>query len=367
MSVYSITKSLWHTEKIKALQEKKTISPTMIQVDLEAYCNDNCSFCSYRKEDGYNTAMLKLIDGKPNTENKPIGKPSADSRIPEIFAEELPRQMVEADIKAIEITGGGEPTLWPAFDNLVRALGSAEREIGLVTNGSNLSGERIELISKFCLWVRFSMDSAIPETHRKIHRTANEDFDRRLQNLTKLGLIKNPNLVLGISFIVTPENFNEISEAARVYSEIKGVNHIRFSWMYDKEGHAGLSQSRIEDVKIKLRQAKRLFEREDFKVIYEEGRIDLYSKPNDDFDTCFMQRFVWAIGADCLVYPCCIMKYHPNFAFGDIRNQTLKQMIDTSKKFMDDLDPKNCFPCWLRNRNISIGNAVEKPLHHNFI
>ena len=310
--------------------------------------------------------MLKLINGSPETENKPIGKPSAESRIPSLFASELPKQMVEAGIKAIEITGGGEPTLWPDLDDLIRNLGTAEREIGLVTNGSNLSGERLELIAQNCLWVRFSMDSAMPGTHQKIHRTANEDFERRLQNVKKLGLIKNPNLTLGISFIITPENFHEMSDASRLFSEIKGVNHIRFSWMYDREGHAGLTESRIDGLKQQLRTLQRVFDREDFHVFFQENRIDQYTGANE-FDTCYYQRFVWAIGADCKVYPCCIMKYHPNFAYGDIRNQTLKELVDKSSKFMDELNPAGCFPCWLKDRNKSIESAVKPPMHHNFI
>ncbi len=82
---YSVSKALYHTDKIKALQQGQQITPTEIQVDLEAYCNDNCSFCSYRKEDGYNNRMLELINSKPGTayhDDRPVGKPSPESRIP---------------------------------------------------------------------------------------------------------------------------------------------------------------------------------------------------------------------------------------------------------------------------------------------
>ena len=120
---YSQSKAIYHTDKVKLLQQNKQITPNMIQVDLEAYCNDNCSFCSYRKEDGYNNTMLELIEANPGDEyhqNRPIGRPNPDSRIPLEFAKKLPLQMVEAGIPAIELTGGGEPTLWPAFDELLR-------------------------------------------------------------------------------------------------------------------------------------------------------------------------------------------------------------------------------------------------------
>jgi molybdenum cofactor biosynthesis enzyme MoaA len=366
---YSTSKAVYHTDKIKALQEGRQIVPTEIQVDLEAYCNDNCSFCSYRKEDGYNNTMLNLIEGEPSNKSKPIGRPSPDSRIPLEFADTLPEQMVEANIPAIEITGGGEPTLWPSFDTLLSNLGKARRQVGLVTNGSNLSESRITLVGKTCTWVRISMDASNQETHKAIHRTGNEDFERRIENITKIAAAKQKDLVLGISFIITPQNVMDIHESAKLYSTIQGVNHLRFSWMYDREGHAGLTYKQIESVKKSLDLYQEEYDRDDFKIFYEKDRIDTYTKPNDDFKKCYYQRFVWAIGADCNVYPCCIMKYHPDFAYANIREQTLAEIVNdiNTCQMMDGLVPAGCFPCWLRNRNKAIAKAVEKPIHHNFI
>jgi len=233
---YGTSKAVYHTEKIKMLQEGRQITPTEIQLDLEAYCNDNCTFCSYRKEDGYNNIMLKLIKGKPSSDAKPIGKPSPESRIPPEFADKLPQQMVDAGIPAVELTGGGEPTLWPAFDRLVKNLQSSRREIGLVTNGSNLSEDRIKLLAKACTWIRFSMDSSNKHTHQAIHKTAIKDFDRRIENIKKLAEIKHKDLVLGISFIITPQNVENIEDSIELYSRMVGVNNLRFSWMYDMGG-----------------------------------------------------------------------------------------------------------------------------------
>ncbi len=369
---YGTSKAVFHTDKIKMLQEGRQITPTEIQIDLEGFCNDNCSFCSYRKEDGYNNSMLKLIGAEPGKEyheRKPIGKPSPEGRIPVEFADEIPKQMVDANIPAIEITGGGEPTLWPAFDRLVQNLQSAKREIGLVTNGSNLSDERIELLAKACTWIRVSMDSSNEVTHMQVHRTANRDFNRRFENIKKIAEKKKKSLILGISFIITPENIEDIPEAIDLWSHISGVNHLRFSWMYDMGGHAGLSDRRIKETKEILDEAIPKHQREDFHIFYEKNRLESYTQPNTDFKTCYIQRFVWAIGADCKVYPCCIMKYHPDFAYADIREMTLAQIVNdmSTMQMMDSLVPKACFPCWLRSRNKAIANAVERPMHHNFI
>jgi len=196
------------------------------------------------------------------------------------------------------------------------------------------------------------------------------DFERRLNNIKKLGKKKKgKNPVLGISFIITPENIHEIGKSAVLYSSIKGLNHLRFSWMYDREGHAGLTEKQIESVKVEIDELIRVINNKKFHIFYEKDRIDLYSKPNDDFDTCYYQRFVWAIGADCLVYPCCIMKYHPEYAYADIRKMSLSKIVNNfiTVTSMNSLEPAKCFPCWLRNRNKAIGKAVEEPMHANFI
>lgn len=369
MKEYSQSKALYHLDRLKELQANRPISPTMIQVDLEAYCNDNCSFCSYRKEDAYNNSMLSLIDAKPGKEyheDKPIGKPTSQSSWPKEMAEKLPIQMVEARIPAIEITGGGESTLWPYLDELLYNLGKWDRDVALVTNGSNLSDKRIDLICKYCLWVRISMDSSNPMVHKKIHRTSNYDFERRIENIKKLVRYKPPKLVLGISFIINHDNYDDIEASAKYYHRL-GVDNIRFSWMYDSSGNSGLTQEQIDNAKSLLSKLQSKLNNDTFGIHYDSDRVDLYTRPNTDFDTCHFQRFVWAIGADMKIYPCCIMKYHPDYAFGSLKEHTLKQLVDKMDNSMTNLLPKQCMPCWLRNKNKAIDNAVKEPLHHNFI
>src|SRR3990167_9443625 len=136
--------------------------------------------------------------------------------------------MVEAGIPAIEITGGGEPFLHPKITEFIRLCGEAKRDIGIVTNGSLLNDERIELIKQYATWIRISMDSSNPDTHKIIHGTPGSDFERILNNIKKLLENKRDDLILGISFIITPENLDDVENSARLYASLK-VNHIRFS------------------------------------------------------------------------------------------------------------------------------------------
>jgi len=80
-----------------------------------------------------------------------------------------------------------------------------------------------------------------------------------------------------------------------------------------------------------------------------------------------MQDFVWALGADCKVYPCCIQKYQKGWEYGDIRETTLKEMITKAFGFRRELDVTKCPPCWMRDRNKSMISAIKRPKHAEFI
>ena len=138
--------------------------------------------------------------------------------------------------------------------------------------------------------------------------------------------------------------------------------------MYDRQGSAGLKPHDITEAKVMLDWNIGELNTDKFHIFYEKDRIDQYTEPNK-FDTCFYQRFVWAIGADQKVYPCCIMKYHPDYAYASIKENTLKEIVESRETdlAMTELDVSKCYPCWLRNRNKAIASAVEKPIHHNFI
>lgn len=365
---YSTSKAVYHVDKIKQLQDSKPISPLTIQVDLEAYCNDNCRFCAYREELGYNDDMLSLLKIDKNNTNrnvfKPLGVMNENSGLSKEIALSIPRQMHDANIPAIEITGGGEPTLYRYFDSFLDNLMLYKREIGLVTNCSQLNDDRINKITSYnkFVWLRTSFDASDKETHRKVHRTPNYDFNRRVDMLKKLIDNNKNGIEVGISFIINPDNFHDLEQTAKLFKSL-GANHLRYSWQYDKSGNAELPDKLVEKIKQDIARIKQDYTTDSFRIYAEISRIDTYNKPNTDFNHCFMKDFVWAIGANSLVYPCCIMKYIPNWHFADLHNNTLLDMVNMNRS----VNVIDCHPCWLRDRNKSIASAVIKPKHGNFI
>jgi len=161
-----------------------------------------------------------------------------------------------------------------------------------------------------------------------------------------------------------------ILKATEFWKE-KAVNNIRFSFEYEPSGTAKLTPEQISSAMEQLAEAKKLQDGK-FKVFGQIGRLDVYNRSNNDFTYCGYMMFSWNIGADLKCYPCCIQIYYDEYAFGDLKKQSLHEIIygEGRKKYIEKFNVKRCNPCWLREKNITIETllAPKKRLGHiNFV
>lgn len=106
--------------------------PLSLQVALTERCNLNCSFCSVvNREKKYEFSQQELIDAT--------------------------MAFVNLGVKTVEITGGGEPTLYEGFEWYVDFCDSLGLKVGLITNGTLLHKVNKEILDKLA-WLRISMN-----------------------------------------------------------------------------------------------------------------------------------------------------------------------------------------------------------------
>ena len=366
--VYSPMKAIYWLEDIERIRNGELIPPKFIQLHPEAWCPHRCEYCAYRysgwDKHGMQFFKPEWAGEKPDlSRRKPVGRlvPGV-SGLPKEIALRLPREMHEEGIEAIEITGSGEPLVYPYLLELLRQCSKWLEDIAIVTNGQFFTSQVADAVGHLT-WLRFSIDACRRETYREIHGV--DCFDRVIENL-RMAIDRFPDTHIGVSFIVTRKNFREVAEAARFYREL-GVRNIRFSFEYEPTGTARLRKCEIEEVREQLEDAKRL-QNSRFRVFGQVERLDSYSRPNTDFTFCGYQHFVWNVGYDAKCYPCCIQIYHPEFAFGDLRRQSLHEIIygEGRRRFLERFDVTKCHPCWLRDRNKFIETllAPERRLGH---
>jgi MoaA/NifB/PqqE/SkfB family radical SAM enzyme len=333
-NVYSTLKLFSHPDVVRKINNKEHVSPILIQFMPQNLCPHDCEFCSYRRRGNKNNEMF---DDK---ESIPLEKTL-----------EIINDAKAMGVKAFEITGGGEPTAYKFFREMIQSLVDNDLDIGIVSNGVGLKEEYIKIMSKKLLWSRISIDAGSKEDYCRIRRCPESHWDRAwsaVENLAKFGSHKE--FVLGAGFVVTPDNYQNIVEGVRLMKE-HGAHNVRISAAFTEKyldyyslgqiGGVGAVVRRASDL---AKEAKSLFEDKNFKVynLFDE-RISNMSVGVQDYDFCVAKEVVCVIGGDQKVYTCCSLAFNKKGFVGDISNMSFKEMWNSDKtvSFFSKHNPKN--------------------------
>ena len=136
-------------------------------------CNLNCSYCSVSKRKKHEQLDIGTIKN-------------------------YIKKLIPRGLKAVIITGGGEPTIHPDWDELVSHLRMYNLKFGLITNGIDLWKRNLEIFD----WIRISVNYS---AYNKLMQSA---FQRPYQ-------LKH-NCTMGLSLIYTGDN-KEFSVSALLH------------------------------------------------------------------------------------------------------------------------------------------------------
>lgn len=253
---------LWQSKKGRAPE----FAPISINLDLTTACNFQCPHCI--DMDIINTGkMLDLA-----------------------YIKALLADWGKKGLKSVILIGGGEPTLYPYFGEVVRFLKRMAFRVGIVSNGTMLKKieEVLQILGKKD-WLRFSLDAGTDETFQKLHRP------RVQANLTEImaGVRrirqKNHDLQIGYSFLIIGrgrkaggvkliENIKEIVPAAKLAKE-NGFSYLSLKPFISPEGERAtvIPPADLEKIKAEIREAKKL-EDENFKVVESINLLCFYDK-----------------------------------------------------------------------------------------
>lgn len=128
-------------------------------------CNLNCYYCnqSYLRE-------------------------GISAELPTELIVETLTEMVDMGLREVRLSGGGEPTLHPAFSSIVERMGAHGVSLqNLTTNGVLLNGPRIDaLLSMPWEGVLFSMNAVVAADWSRVTGSREEGFDSVLGNISYL-------------------------------------------------------------------------------------------------------------------------------------------------------------------------------------
>ena len=270
---------------------KSLLAPISINLDLTTACNFRCGHC-------IDQAILN------RGVNYDYGKLVASLE-----------SMIKYGLRSVILIGGGEPTIYPKFREVVRFLKERSIQLAIVSNGSrnNVICEVAECFSDKD-WVRFSLDAGSNKTFIKMHRPRRAITLEEICGWVPLIREKNPNLSVGFSFVIVWErvgyeseneivpNIEEIVMATELARQYK-FNYISIKPFLTRrpEGSEIMDTAAVEDfnctiarIREAVKEAK-TYETEDFRVIESTNLRALEQNIWHDFTcqppVCHMQVF----------------------------------------------------------------------------
>ena len=124
----SIAKLLYHATRLQ-----HPLYPITLHLALTDACNLDCVFCSVKNR----------------------GRQSLSTQ--QIF--EVVSHPIFGQLAGVELTGGGEPTLHPEIEPIIRILSSRQLRLGLITNGTMLARRLQPETMALLTWIRVSLNS----------------------------------------------------------------------------------------------------------------------------------------------------------------------------------------------------------------
>ncbi len=297
---YDKLKLLLHKEKVQSIMDVYSgikrydnLPPISVELHLTDNCNLCCPWCTDRDLHGAG-AMFSLEK-----------------------VCELMRTFGQAGT-GVTLEGGGEPTIYPQFKEVVNYGYQNNVHLGLITNGTvDIS----EVINRF-KWVRISLDSSNKKEY--IQEKGKDFFDRVIANLKKYQPIRDTKkCFLGIGYVLTKRNYHDIENIVQLLDSL-GVDYI---YMRPVEEAPNIVPDREELYDLRKKMLR----------LTENRRIKFKLVINDrlEYDNaglpCVAHSLTSIIHANGDVV-CCEKRRHDHINLGNIYDKTFLEIWESEEK-----------------------------------
>jgi len=351
-TAYSSLKIFHHPDIVAKLKRGEHQPPIHVQIVPTNRCNQNCKGCAYR------------MDGYDSSEDF-----HARDEIPWSKLHEIVNDCKMMGVKAIEVTGGGEPTIHPQFLDFCSHILDSGIDLGVVTNGVKWSDEHTKLLRR-AHWVRFSLDAGTPETYASWRGSRPEVYTMVREHIQSLSKLKqrHSKLLIGVGFVVSSENWQEVVRAAQAARD-DGAHNFRISALFQPEDYEYFREwhSRARDL---CQQAEKMAQPGFHVFNLFNRRIQDTIQRNPEYSFCSYSHVTTYLGADQNAYTCCCNAYNKRGLLGSFRESSFRQLWDDNsvRIKLASIDARKCPRCMYRDKNITINYATHNdPQHVNFI
>lgn len=329
-SYFASYKIFQHMDKLALLQSSPNeVGPITVEFHPTNRCNHCCPVCTFN--------IPEHKDG--------IGKAIFNTKL----LPKLIKDLKELKVRGIFVSGGGEPLMHPELPEILSSFREEGFDVGLVTNGSLLlspNGVKEKLSRKLrrailenCTWCRISVDAGSQAIYEKMHgRCPAVDFSHLINAIKVVAdekLQAESNTTLGVSFLLTSDNFLDLIKSICIFRDIRGINYFQIKPIVvapvERVSQPNMIfwDRRIFDALVTVKA----YETQSFKIFTLGFKfIDMLSTEEQGlpFKKCWGHPFYPTITADGTILICCHML---NYLFNG-RNEGVYGKLTARRRFL---------------------------------
>ena len=267
----------------------------------------------------------------------------------------LCKDFVDMGVKAVNWTGGGEPTLNKHLKEAIEYCGQNGIKMGMFTNGTLFDKMNLfEALVKNMTWVRISVDAGTKETYNSVRRArGKQDWDKMVSNLSKL-IETNKKygspMDLGVGFVISPDTYHEIVDYAKFFSKFD-LTYCQFKPEIVIREDGGAQRDKefwTETVNPLLEQAKEIlgdkYQLNGYKF---EDLSNDREKFGRNYKRCLGSQISPCVGADGHVYVCTNHRGWKQYSYGCLYDdKSFKEIWGDMQKrneVMNQIENVECF------------------------
>lgn len=308
-----------HMPTLDAIKRGERPAPVNVEIDLSNRCSLGCEWCHFAY-----THTRGPLAGKVD---RPANAISGGDLMDFALYYQIMKWLVEAGVKSITYTGGGEPTLHPRFNDIVRATNIMTRlELGIYTHGGHIDEERGGLLKRTHTWVFVSLDECTPEAYAK-SKGVNR-FDKALEGIRNL-VAAEGKATIGVGFLLHPGNWRDTAKMVKLGREL-GVDYVQFrptiQYAQDNPGVPAEKTNWISNAMAHLNA----YQGDPF-VIADLERFKMYRDwDSHGYSTCYWSGLQTVITPNGKVWRCTNKREHPSALLGDLTQDSFADIWQRS-------------------------------------
>ena len=315
-------------------------SPVLVEVDPSNACNHACSFClssyiHFSKYKGTETFSRAVM--------------------PREMLLNLCKDFVDMGVRAVNWTGGGEPTLNKHLKEAIQYCGSNGIKMGMFTNSVLFEKRDLyEALVDNMTWVRVSVDAGTKETYNSVRRASvRQDWDQMLKSVSKLvdtNKERGNKIDIGVGFVISPDTYEEIVDFAEVFADFD-LKYCQYKPEIIIREDGGIQRDKefwLEKVEPRLEKAKAIlgekFQVNGYKFNDLENDTELYGR---NYKKCLGSQLSPCVGADGHVYVCTNHRGWKQYSYGSLYDgKSFKEIwkdMESRQSIMSQIEDVECF------------------------